>query len=163
MSAFVLHEVFAHVPPFGLDVVKAIIPHRPPFLLVDGITEFTEDSVSGYKVLDPTDRVFEGHFPGNPVFPGVLQIEVAAQVGACWILSRRENLGKTAYLMKVEEARYRLPVLPGQRLEVFGTISHLKARSGKLTAELSVDGKAVSSATILFAFQKDDHGRAGAQ
>jgi beta-hydroxyacyl-ACP dehydratase FabZ len=150
-----LSATFAHIPPFGIDTILKIIPHRYPFLLVDRITEFTENSVKGIKNLTVNEGVFQGHFPGQPVYPGVLHIETMAQVGACWILSRRENLGKVAYLMTVEEAKFRRPALPGMRLEISGVISNLKSRTGKLTANITCEGQELSSAIILFAFQKD--------
>jgi beta-hydroxyacyl-ACP dehydratase FabZ len=157
-----VRDLFLYVPPFDTRVIQRIIPHRHPFLLVDGITEFTPDSVSGYKYLSIAEPVFQGHFPGEPVYPGVLQIETVAQVGACWILGRRENQGKIAYLMSVEEAKFRRPAVPGMRLDVHGKITNLKSRTGRLAAEVTVDGKVISNVTILFAFQKGDAGPASA-
>lgn len=152
---FNVEEFFAYHPPIDARGVRRILPHRFPFLLVDGITEFGDDYVRGFKMLSVTDQVFEGHFPNEPVYPGVLQIELVAQVGACWILSRKENVGKIAYLMTVEDAKFRRPALPGMKLDVFGRITNLKSRTGRLEGEISVDGKVISSATVLFAFQKD--------
>lgn len=151
-------EVFAWQAPLDQAAIRRIIPHRDPFLFPDAITEFRIDGVRGYKVLTPGEPVFAGHFPGEPVFPGVLQIELCAQVGAVWILARRENVGKIAYLMSVEEAKFRAPARPGMKLEVDGRITNLKSRTGRLVAEITCDGKAVSNVTILFAFQKSDRG-----
>jgi len=155
-----LKEIFAYLPPFGSEVIAKILPHRYPFLLVDCMTEFTHDGMRGYKNLTISDEVFNGHFPGHPVYPGVLQIELVAQVGACWILGRKENLGKIAYLMSVEEAKFRRPAIPGMRLDVSGKISGLKSRTGRLEAEVSCEGKVISNVTILFAFQKNGNAAA---
>ncbi len=153
-----LEETFAHIPPLDSKQIQAIIPHRFPFLLVDGVTEFSDDGMKGFKYLSNTDPVFQGHFPGEPVYPGVLQIETAAQIGACWILARKENLGKIAYLMSVEETKFRRPAVPGMRLDVVGKISNLRSRTGRLTAEIFVDGKVISNIQLLFAFQKGEQG-----
>lgn len=162
MSTFDFDEVFAFTPPFGVPTIEKILPHRHPFLLVDGMTEFREDGMRGFKNLSANEGVFVGHFPGHPVYPGVLQVETMAQVGACWILARRENLGKVAYLMSMESAKFRRPAEPGMRLEVNGVVKNLKSRTGRLEAEITCEGAVISSATILFAFQKDDRGT-GAQ
>lgn len=161
MSTFVLEDHFAYVPPFGVPTIERILPHRFPLLLVDGITEFRADGMTGFKNLTANEQIFTGHFPTLPVYPGVLQIETMAQVGACWILARRENLGKVAYLMSVETAKFRRPAEPGMRLDVNGTIRNLKSRTGRLDAEITCEGAVISSASILFAFQKDDRGSGG--
>ncbi|HMX61673.1 MAG TPA: 3-hydroxyacyl-ACP dehydratase FabZ [Candidatus Sumerlaeota bacterium] len=151
-----VRDLFIHFPPFDCRIISRIIPHRHPFLLPDGITEFTHDGVKGFKNISISDPVFQGHFPGEPVYPGVLQIETVAQIGACWILARKENVGKIAYLMSVEEAKFRRAVTPGMRLDVVGKITNLKSRTGRLSAEVLVDGKVVSNVTILFAFQRGE-------
>ncbi len=152
-----LSETFLYLPPFGIETIKKIIPHRYPFLLVDGIEEFGEDTMKGHKNLSAGEPVFQGHFPQKAIYPGVMQIETVAQVGATWILARKENIGKIAYLMSVEEAKFRRPALPGMRLDIHGRITNLKSRTGRLQAEILSEGKVISNVTILFAFSKDDN------
>jgi 3-hydroxymyristoyl/3-hydroxydecanoyl-(acyl carrier protein) dehydratase len=149
-----LNQIFAFTAPIDAVGIMKIIPHRQPLLLVDGITEFTPDGVKGFKYLSNSEPVFQGHFPGQPIYPGIMQIETVAQVGACWILARRENVGKIAYLMCVEEAKFRRPAVPGMRLDVVGTITNLKSRTGRLAAQVFADDKLVSDITLLFAFQR---------
>lgn len=151
-------DQFLFHPPFDSTTIQKILPHRYPFLLVDGISAFEDNVVRGFKNLSIAEPVFNGHFPGQPIYPGVLQVETVAQVGACWILSRKENVGKIAFLMSVEEAKFRRPALPGMRLDVEGVITNLKSRTGRFQAEVTSDGKVVSNVTILFAFQKSEHG-----
>jgi len=146
---------FLYKTPFGVETIMKIIPHRYPMLLLDRVTELGESAVRAEKCLTINEGVFEGHFPDHPVFPGVLQIEVMAQAGAVWVLSKPENAGKIAYLMKVTEAKFRRPAVPGDRLMVHGILSNLKSRTGQIEATISVDEKVISSATIFFAFQKD--------
>jgi 3-hydroxyacyl-[acyl-carrier-protein] dehydratase len=149
---------FTYAPPYGVETIKKIIPHRYPFLLIDGITELGEDYVRGFKNLTANEEVFQGHFPRQAVYPGVLQIETLAQVGACWILSLEQNIGKTAYLMTVEYAKFRAPLFPGDRAEIFGKITNVKSRTGRLEGNITVTGRVVSEAALLFAFQKADVG-----
>ncbi|MCB2153367.1 3-hydroxyacyl-ACP dehydratase FabZ [bacterium] len=147
----------AFTPPFGVEVIQKIIPHRYPFLLVDRITDMGEDYIAGIKNLTANEALFTGHFPAHAVFPGVLQIETMAQVGACWILSREENRGKIAYLMSVESAKFRRPAEPGDQLKVWGKITNLKSRTGKFISHIKVDEKVICECTLMFAFQKQNN------
>src|SRR5690606_3345122 len=131
-------------------------PHRYPFLLIDQITDIGDDYIRGYKNLSANEPIFQGHFPDLAVYPGVLQIETIAQLGACWILSRHENLGKVAYLMSVQSAKFRRTACPGDRLDCFGRITNLKSRTGRFVAEIRVNDQVISESTVMFAFQRNE-------
>lgn len=140
-----------------LDVrqIQEIIPHRPPFLLVDRILEM-ESGVRavGIKNVTMNEPHFLGHFPAFPVMPGVLIIEALAQVGAVAILSVEENKGKIAFFAGIDGARFRGQVYPGDTLRLEVNITRMKGTIGKGAAVASVDGKAVAEAELMFAIQK---------
>jgi len=153
-----IEDKFVFTPPFGSETIKKIIPHRHPFLMVDRILDFNETGVTGVKNLSDSDPVFQGHFPGEPVYPGVLQIEVLAQVGACWMLAHKEHFGKIAYLLSVESAKFRRMAIPGMQLIVRADMTSLKGRIGRLDGKIYSDDQLISEAKILFAFQKKENG-----
>lgn len=131
--------------------IMDIIPHRHPFLLVDTIEEL-EPGVRavGYKCVTYNEPYFAGHFPEEPVMPGVLQIEACAQVGAVAILSMEANKGKTAYFGGINSARFRKKVLPGDKLKLECEIIKQKGPLGIGKATASVDGKVVMNAELTF-------------
>lgn len=131
--------------------IMDIIPHRHPFLLVDTIEEL-EPGVRavGYKCVTYNEPYFAGHFPEEPVMPGVLQIEACAQVGAVAILSMEANKGKTAYFGGINSARFRKKVVPGDKLKLECEIIKQKGPLGIGNATASVDGKVVMNAELTF-------------
>jgi 3-hydroxyacyl-[acyl-carrier-protein] dehydratase len=103
----------------GINEIKKILPHRYPFLLVDKIEEMVPgERAVGYKNVTINDYFFQGHFPEEPVMPGVLIIEALAQVGAVAILSLDEYKGKLAYFAGIDRARFRRKVVPGDVLKL---------------------------------------------
>lgn len=139
---------------FNTKEIMDIIPHRQPFLLIDTIEELTEGvKAVGKKCVSFNEPFFQGHFPGNPVMPGVLIIEALAQVGAVAILCKEENKGKTAYFASISSAKFKQKVLPGDVLMLETEIIKQKGPIGVGKATATVDGKLVASAELTFAIQ----------
>lgn len=132
--------------------IMGIIPHRHPFMLIDTIEEL-EPGVRavGKKCVSFNEPYFAGHFPGNPVMPGVLIMEALAQVGAVAILDLPENKGKTAYFAGIDNAKFKQMVLPGDVLMLETTIIKRKGPIGVGEAMATVDGKVVAKAQLTFA------------
>jgi UDP-3-O-[3-hydroxymyristoyl] N-acetylglucosamine deacetylase/3-hydroxyacyl-[acyl-carrier-protein] dehydratase len=137
-----------------LDIrrIMDILPHAYPFLLVDRVIEFVGDSeIKAIKNVTINEPFFTGHFPGNPVMPGVLQIEAMAQAAGLIMFRQVSAEGKVALFMSCDKVKFRKAVVPGDQLEITARIT--KVRAGKLAsaeAECRVDGKVVSSAELLF-------------
>jgi len=103
--------------PFGRDVIESLIPHRPPFLLVDEIVELDPGTrVVGRREVRPDDWWFSGHFPERPVMPGVLTIEAIAQAGAVAVLADERNRGKIPFFAGIDDCRFKRVVEPGDVL-----------------------------------------------
>lgn len=132
--------------------IMEIIPHRYPFLLIDTIEELQPGvRALGKKCVSMNEPYFQGHFPGNPVMPGVLIIEALAQVGAVAILSRPEWKGRTAYFAGIDKAKFRQKVLPGDVLMLEMEIIKVKGPVGVGKATATVNGKVAATAELTFA------------
>lgn len=132
--------------------IMEIIPHRYPFLLIDTIEEI-EPGVKavGKKCVSMNEPYFQGHFPGNPVMPGVLIIEALAQVGAVAMLSQESFKGKTAYFAGIQNARFREKIIPGDVLMLETEIIKVKGPIGVGKATATVNGKKAVEAELTFA------------
>jgi 3-hydroxyacyl-[acyl-carrier-protein] dehydratase len=138
----------------NIQQIKEIIPHRYPMLLVDRVIEMDiEDKkyVKAYKNVSANEEFFQGHYPGEPIMPGVLQIEALAQTGAVAILSMEQFKGKTPLFAGTNKVRFKNKVVPGDRLDLYCEIIKIKGPIGIGKGIASVDGKTVCEAEILFA------------
>jgi len=139
-----------------MDVVEIqeIIPHRYPFLLVDRITEVIKnENLIGYKNVSISEPVFQGHFPGHPIYPGVMILEGMAQAGGILAfqsmeMTKEEAAEKVVYFMSIDKAKFRAPVKPGDKLEYHISVIKNKGAIWVLKGEAFVDDKLVSEAEL---------------
>ena len=135
----------------GIKEIEQIIPHRHPFLLVDYIEDMVPGEYAvGYKCVTFREDFFKGHFPQEPVMPGVLIIEALAQTGAVAALSLEENKGKIAYFAGINKCKFKGKVVPGDKLKLETRIVRSKGPLGVGEAIASVDGKVVVTAELSF-------------
>ena len=135
-----------------LDVMQVmkILPHRPPFLMVDKVTRIEGNKIVAVKNVTMGEPYFAGHFPGHPIMPGVLQLEAIAQVAGILMMRQAENAGKIAYFMAAEEVKWRKPVRPGDTLVIHVELTKARGKIGKAKGVCSVDGEPVSEAEVTF-------------
>jgi 3-hydroxyacyl-[acyl-carrier-protein] dehydratase len=135
-----------------LDVnqIRQILPHRYPFLLVDRIIEMDETHVVGIKNVTANEPFFEGHFPEFPVMPGVLIVEAMAQTAGVQVLSSiPDRHNKLVFLVAVDAARFRRPVVPGDQLRIEMRVTKRKGTVAKMAGQVTVDGVVVAEAEVM--------------
>jgi 3-hydroxyacyl-[acyl-carrier-protein] dehydratase len=138
--------------PLDRAAIEAILPHREPFLLLDEVTELEPGArVVARKLVREDEWYLSGHFPGNPIMPGVLMVEAMAQCGAVAVLSEEENRGKLALFAGIDDVRFKRLVRPGDELELVCELERVRGPVGRGKARATVDGELAVRGTLLFA------------
>jgi len=138
----------------NVNEIMEILPHRYPFLMVDKIVamDMEAGTVTGIKNLTMNEEFFQGHFPGNPVMPGVLQMEAMAQVAGVMLNSREGNAGKTAYFMSMNKVKFRKMVVPGDQLRIEIETTRMRSRMATVQGKAYVGDDLVSEAELTFGY-----------
>ena len=138
-------------PLMDINEVQKVLPHRPPFLMVDKILKIEEDKKAiGLKNVTINEDFFRGHFPGHPVMPGVLLIEAMAQVAGVLLLKKSENAGKLAYFMTIDKVKFRQTVVPGDTIIFEAELLKVKSKTGIVSGKAYVSGKLTAEAEFMF-------------
>jgi UDP-3-O-[3-hydroxymyristoyl] N-acetylglucosamine deacetylase/3-hydroxyacyl-[acyl-carrier-protein] dehydratase len=130
--------------------IMKIVPHRYPFLMIDKVIRIEGAKVTAVKNVTMNELYFQGHFPGHPIMPGVLQLEAIAQTAGILTLKQAENTGKLAYFVAAENVKWRKPVRPGDTLVIDVEITKSRGKIGRAKGVCTVNGEAVSEAEITF-------------
>jgi UDP-3-O-[3-hydroxymyristoyl] N-acetylglucosamine deacetylase/3-hydroxyacyl-[acyl-carrier-protein] dehydratase len=136
-----------------LDIRRVLdtLPHRYPFVMLDRVVELSEDTLTAIKNITFNEPFFQGHYPGNPVMPGVLQVEAMAQAAGILMIRRSTMEGKTALFMSCDKVKWRKPVRPGDQLLIKVKLTKVRGTIACAEGECSVNGQTVCSADLMFA------------
>ncbi|MGI6420742.1 MAG: 3-hydroxyacyl-ACP dehydratase FabZ [Syntrophomonadaceae bacterium] len=144
----------------NIQEIMRILPHRYPFLLLDRIVELRPGKMAvGIKNISINEPYFAGHFPGQPIMPGVMMIEAMAQVGACALLADELFQGQLAYLAGVDRIRFKRLVIPGDTLTIRTELNNIKGKIGKGKGEVKVDQQVVCAGEFIFALTPREVGQ----
>lgn len=134
-----------------IQQIQNILPHRYPMLLVDRIIECDDkERIVGIKNLTFNEPFFQGHFPGNPIMPGVLQLEAMAQVGGLLLNLITRKQGAIAYFLAIDNARFRKPLQPGDQMRIEVAITKIRLNMCRCHGQVLVDGELASEADLMF-------------
>ena len=136
--------------PLDSEQIMQILPHRYPFLMVDRVTRIDGNQITAEKNVTINEPYFQGHFPGHPIMPGVLQLEAMAQVAGILTLKQADNAGKIAYFMAADKVKWRKPVKPGDVLQIDIELLRARGKVAKAKGVCTVRGEVVSEAEITF-------------
>ena len=139
--------------PMGIGRIRELLPHRFPMLMLDRVLELSEQHVLAEKLISANEPCFTGHFPDQPVFPGVLIIEAMAQAGGIWAMNALpDNVGMKTVLVGVDEARFRRQVVPGDVLRLLIRPLRARPKMVRFAGTATVGGETVAEAVLLAAF-----------
>lgn len=133
-----------------VEQIMKLLPHRPPFLMIDRILKIDGNKITGAKCVTMNEPFFAGHFPGHPIMPGVLQLEAMAQVAGILLLKQAELANQVAYFMSAEDVKWRKPVLPGDTLVIEVEMMKIRGKIGKARGVCKVGDEIVSEAEVTF-------------
>ncbi len=134
----------------NVEQIMKLLPHRPPFLMVDRVLKIEGSKIVGVKNVTMNEAYFQGHFPGHPIMPGVLQLEAMAQVAGVLLLQQVESANQVAYFMSAEDVKWRKPVVPGDTLIIEVELTKIRGKIGKAKGVCKVGGEIVSEAGVTF-------------
>jgi UDP-3-O-[3-hydroxymyristoyl] N-acetylglucosamine deacetylase/3-hydroxyacyl-[acyl-carrier-protein] dehydratase len=130
--------------------VMQILPHRFPFLMIDRVVKVGGDKIVAVKNVSMNEHYFQGHFPGHPIMPGVLQLEAMAQAAGILMMKHAENIGQIAYFMAADNVKWRKPVVPGDTLIIEVELTKSRGKIGKAKGVCKVRDEVVSEADVTF-------------
>jgi UDP-3-O-[3-hydroxymyristoyl] N-acetylglucosamine deacetylase/3-hydroxyacyl-[acyl-carrier-protein] dehydratase len=137
----------------GIEQIMKWLPHRYPFLLVDRVLSIEGNRCVALKNVSINEPYFQGHFPGHPIMPGVLQLEAIAQVAGIFMIKAQEAENQIAYFMAANNVKWRKPVLPGDVLIIEVEMTKSRGKIGKANGICKVNGEIVSEAEVTFLVQ----------
>ena len=137
-----------------VNEILAILPHRYPFMLVDRIVEMDVEAkcIVGYKNLTFNEPFFQGHFPSEPIMPGVMQLEAMAQVSGILLNKVSQKEGEIAYFMSIDKAKFRRKVVPGDTLRMEVKVTRMRSRMAAVEAKAFVGDELASQAELMFGY-----------
>jgi beta-hydroxyacyl-ACP dehydratase FabZ len=139
-----------------LEEILQVLPHREPILMVERIVECDgEKRIVGIKNLAFNEPFFRGHFPGQPIMPGMLQLEAMAQVGGVLLNRLKGNDGSIAYFLAVDKARFRKVLKPGDQMRIEVDILRVRMGMARVHGKVLVDGETASEADLMFGYSSD--------